>query len=192
MGTSKQSFHCVADGALAWSKPSAVERVPTAVASCPGSRLAVALEKPEGIVGGVASSQFQILLYGIADAGSADGITQLATLEGHLGEVSVIKFSPSGDKMASGDASNKVLVWNLKGGADAEKIIEWSMHTARVTSLASGSLDRHIYLWDVDSKEKKAKVEEVHKVGVSALAVCGAGKFASAGLDGFVQVYSVA
>lgn len=197
--TSKQGFHCVSGDALEWSKPSALERAPTAAASCPGSFLAVALERPDGGVSAVASSQFQILLYSVADAGSADGLVQQATLEGHPGEVSVIRFSPSGDKMASGDASNKVFVWNVSGGG-AEKVIDWSDHTARVTSLAwlggsqlvSGSLDRHIYVWDLETKKKKAKVMEAHKGGVGALTACGADKFASAGLDGFVFVHAVA
>lgn len=197
--TSKQGFHCVSGDALEWSKPSAVERAPTAAASFPGSFLAVALERPDGIVGGVASSQFQILLYGVADAGSADGVVLQATLDGHLGEVSVIRFSPSGDRMASGDASNKVFVWSVSGSG-AEKMFDLSLHTARVTSLAwlggsrlvSGSLDRHIYVWDLETKKPAAKVMESHKGGVGALTACGADKFASAGLDGFVHVHAVA
>jgi len=132
----------------------------------------------------------------VADAASADGLAQQTILEGHLGEICTIKFSPSGEFMASGDALNKILIW--KG---TELAHEWSMHTARVscldwlpgsTRLVSGSLDRHLVIWDLEGKEKKIKVEEAHKGGVQGLTACGAGKFASAGFDGFVHVYELA
>ncbi|CAJ1334375.1 unnamed protein product, partial [Effrenium voratum] len=58
MATGKKSFLCVdcASASLRWSKPEAVARRPTALASLPSARLAVALEQPDGSVGGVAST----------------------------------------------------------------------------------------------------------------------------------------
>lgn len=204
IATSKKSFHCIAtaDSALAWSKPSAVERAPTAVAALPGApgRVAVALEKPEGNVGGVEINKFDILLYSVADTSSADGLSQQAVLEGHKGEVSTIKFSPSGELMASGDANHKILIWTLGAGADAALHSELGNHTARIASLdwlpggtrlVSGSLDRHLFVWDIDGKDKRIKVEEAHKGGVSSVTACGAGSFASVGLDGFLNVYNL-
>ncbi len=69
----KNSFHCISETGIVWSKPAAVPRRPTALGTFPGKYVAVALEKPDGSVGGVQSAQFDILLYSVADAGSQRG-----------------------------------------------------------------------------------------------------------------------
>jgi WD40 repeat protein len=194
IATAKCNIHCVGTGSIEWSKAGALPRVPTAVATLPGSRVAVALEKPEGTVSGVQSSEYNISLYA-ASGTSAEGLTEQATLKGHLGEVTTIRFASSGKLMASGDASNKVVVWNLE--ADPPVLMHTlGLHTARVTcldwlangQLVTGSLDRHLVVWDAEAGAKKLKLEEVHKGGVTALAAATDGSFGSVGYDGFLEV----
>lgn len=197
--TTKQNFHCVSAGAIEWSKPGAVPRKPTAVASAPGSPgfLAVAIDKPEGSAGGVQSSLFQILIFAV-ESSAADGLVQKATLDKHLGEVCSLRFSPGGQRLASGDASNKVLVWDLRSGEAQLEISDWSFHTARVTcldwlsgdKLVTGSLDRHMFLFDATQPSTKVQLLEVHKAGVAAVAASGS-TFASVGHDGFLHIHQL-
>ena len=55
--------------------------------------------------------------------------------------------------------------------------------------LVSGSLDRHLFLWDVDAPAKRVQAKDVHKGGVTGLCACGETSFASVGHDGFVLVH---
>mmetsp|Transcript_4370 Transcript_4370/g.7510 ORF Transcript_4370/g.7510 Transcript_4370/m.7510 type:complete len:633 (-) Transcript_4370:75-1973(-) len=195
----KNSFHCVSDTKVEWSLPSAVPRRPTAVSTSPGRKVAVALEKPDGFVAGVASEQFDIHLFTVTDVASADGIKEETVLQGHKGEVSALAFSPSGEFLASGDGIRAVKVWNVSEGNTV--IANFGGHTARITCLewlpdgrrlVSGSLDRYVYVWNLDDEKKKLAISEAHKGGVSSLTVLGDGRFASAGLDGFVLVHELA
>jgi len=198
VATSKNNVICVSAGGIEWSK-AAVPRRPTAMASRPGppGLMAVAVEKPDGMVAGVASSQFDIMLFEVKDA-SADGIVEKAVLQKHSGEVCGLSFSPSGAFLASSDALNKVVVWSLGSEAPVVKV-DWSFHTARVTcldwlangKLVSGSLDCSLFVWDPESPASKVKVAAAHKGGVSAVAACPDGGFASVGHDGFVLVHSL-
>jgi len=202
VATGKHNFHCVGTTGVEWSKNAVFPRQPTALASLPGTpgHVAVALAKPDGTVGGVESSQFDILLFGVTDSASADGLSQQCVLSGHLHEVCAMRFCPAGGFLASADAGNKILVWKLGDGTATLHISGWSFHTARVTSLdwlpggrrlVSGSLDRHLYVFDVDSPDKRVQVTEAHKGGVTAVAGCGEGSFASVGLDGFLLVHKL-
>mmetsp|Transcript_41038 Transcript_41038/g.112995 ORF Transcript_41038/g.112995 Transcript_41038/m.112995 type:complete len:638 (+) Transcript_41038:89-2002(+) len=201
--TGERNLLCLGEDGVTWTKKGLVPRRPTAFACLPGAagaRLAVALEKPEGSVGGVESSQFEVHLFG-ANAASADSVAPQAVLEGHNGEVCALKFSHSGEFLASGDAKNKILVWGLNGeGAPKVVISDWALHTARVTCLdwlpdgkrlVSGSLDRYIYVWDTGAPSKRVTITEAHKGGVTAVAACGEGRFASVGHDGFLLVHQV-
>merc|ERR1712136_674407 len=114
VGGGKNSLLGISGGAVAWSKAGAFPRRPTAVASRPGALLAVALEMPEGIVGGVATNKFDILLYGVGDPGSFEGLSERAVLESHKFEVTTMKISPNGRFLASADASKNILVWGLE------------------------------------------------------------------------------
>jgi len=199
----KNSFHCLGAGGLEWTKPDAVSRRPTSIATSPGTgRMAIALERPEGMVSaGVQNSQFDIHLFNIGDAGSADGITPGNVLQGHLKEVTAMKFNPAGDLLASADSGNKIMVWSCSADGTATlAIAEWVLHTARVTCLdwlaggrrlVSGSLDQLVYVWDADKPSDKIKIAEAHKAGVSAVVSCGEKSFASVGNDGFLRVYQI-
>jgi len=197
--TGKKNFHCVSDKEVLWTKPAATERRATSMAVIPGSpgKLAVALEQPGGYVGGVASNEFDIVFFEVQDT-TADGLVEKAVLRKHLAEVSTMKFSPSGEFLATGDAANKIFIWSLASGTPMIHLSEWGFHTARIAclewlpggrKLVSGSLDRHLFLWDVDAPEKRIQVKEAHKGGVTSVAACGESSFASVGHDGFVLVH---
>lgn len=202
VATGKNNLMCLTEGGPAWRSDSPLPRRPTALALLPGSpgRLAVGLEKPEGTVGGIHSSQFDILLFSVTDVDSAAGLVQQAVLERHLGEISALRFSPSGDFLASADAANKIFVWNLLADPVVVQISEWSFHTSRVTCLdwlpgsgrlVSGSLDRHVYVWDMDAPTTRVQVAEAHKGGTCGIAAISENTFASVGHDGFLMVYQL-
>lgn len=200
--TSKQALLCLGVGGVEWRKNAAFPRRPTVLATLPSaSYMAVALDRPEQTIGGVQSSQFDIQLFNVSDANAAEGSVLQATLEGHIKEVSALRFAPSGEFLASADAGNKILVWTLTGERP-EKVVtsEWCLHTARINCLdwlpggrrlISGSLDRHIYVWDIDATKTKVHVPEAHKGGVTAIVACGERSFASVGHDGFLLVHEL-
>mmetsp|Transcript_35108 Transcript_35108/g.79170 ORF Transcript_35108/g.79170 Transcript_35108/m.79170 type:complete len:639 (+) Transcript_35108:61-1977(+) len=201
--TGKNSLVCLTAEGVAWSKPGALARRPTALACRPGSpgMLAVSMERPEGLTGGIASNQFDVLLYKYSSTGSADALEQPVVLSGsHLQDISALRFSPSGEFLASADAGNKIFIWNLAADPVKVKIDSWAFHTSRIASLewlpganrlVSGSLDQHLFVWDCDAPETRVKIADVHRGGVTAIAACDATSFASVGADGFMVVHKL-
>jgi len=219
IGSSKGSIHCVSDKGVEWSKPSLTKLPPTCFATHPGSKAAFGLDKPDGVVNGVRSNQYDIQLFGIAGANSPEGVVEQATLEGHNAEVTCLRFSPTGEFLASADAGKVVKIWCVGGGgysagtAVAQMSFEYNAHNARVSTLAwmpsgrtlvSGSLDQNIMVFDVDVEAKKVKLKEAlkkdlkstscsvaHRGGVTAIVATGDATFASVGADGFLSVHSI-
>lgn len=199
VATSKNSLICISDDKIEWSKPNAVPRRPTALATLPGGLLALAIEKTEGVVAGVANSEYDIQLFEIAEA-SVEGIREKAVLKKHSAEVTALRFSPSGEFLASSDAQKQILVWSLGGDTPEVKISDWVLHTTRVTcldwlpdsrKLLSGSLDQKVFVWNVDDPKTKVEIKQAHQGGVSSVAGCPDGSFASVGFDGFVRVHKI-
>jgi len=201
--TGKNSLVCVGPKEVVWAKPAALPRRPTALACRPGSpgQLAVALERPEGLAGGVASNKFEILLYNYKSTGSADALEQRAVLDGaHLQDISALRFSPSGEFLASADAGNKIFVWRLTADPVAICIDSWVFHTSRIACLewlpggnrlVSGALDQHLYVWDCDAPSTRVKIADVHRGGVTSIAAIDSSSFASVGADGFLVVHKL-
>ena len=197
VATGKKNFHCVSDSLL-WSKADAVARRPTAFATLAGKKAAVALEQPDGQTGGISSAQYDIHLFDITDE-TAAGLVEKAVLQKHLAEVCALRFSPTGEHLASSDAAHKIVVWSLDGTPTA-KISDWNFHTARVIALdwleggqklVSGSLDRHLFVWDLRAPDNKVQIKDTHKGGVTAVAAVSDASFASAGHDGFVLLHGL-
>lgn len=205
----KNGFCGLSVAGVAWNKPNAVPRQPTAVDSAPlRGLLAVALDKPEGMVAaGVQSSQFDIQLFNIeytssiAAGCSPDGIVPSHVLQGHQKEITALRFTPSGDMLASADAGSKIMVWSVAGDGSATcTITDFYLHTARVSSLdwlecgrrlVSGSLDQQVFVWNADKKSEYIKITEAHRGGVTSVTSCGAKSFASVGHDGFLKVHAI-
>jgi WD40 repeat protein len=184
VGSSKGTMHCVSDKGIEWSRAGLVKRSPTAFASAKGMKAAFGIDKPDTMVNGIPSEEYNIHLFGIAGVSAADGVMEEAVLQGHKAEVTCLKFSPTGEFLASGDSSKVIKIWCLmdggkgagKGGGyspgeapvlTAEMELEYNAHAARVTTLAwmpsgqllSGSLDQNITVWDIDYATKKVKVK---------------------------------
>jgi len=199
--STKGNFHAVMASGIAWTKDKAIPRPPTALGVLAGDvgRAAVGVEKPDGSVGGVESSQFDMHLFAVEDSGP-DSVTEQAVLSGHINQVTAARFHPHGDLLASADAGKNIFLWKLENNTAVLHISNWCMHTARVTSLdwlpggrrlVSGSLDRHVFVWDADTPASHVKVLEAHKGGVSAVAACSERTFASVGADGFTLIHEL-
>ncbi|KAI9438566.1 WD40 repeat-like protein [Lactarius indigo] len=131
-----------------------------------------------------------------------DGKTlqEAGLLHANGGLVSVLAFSPDGSKLAAGDSSGKVILYDV---AKCEMITpRWSFHTARVNTLswtadslhcASGALDTHVYVWSVRKPSKKITITNAVPGGVNAvLWVSDDGRLAGTGADAAVKVWQVA
>lgn len=195
---SKNSFHCVGASSLAWSKPNAVERKPTAAATLPGKKLAVAIDKPEGSVGGVQSTQFTINLYDITGAG-ADGFSKVAELNEHVHEVTALAFDDTGNLLATADTAKNIVIWDVSTSSSPSIKVKGLSQNAKVTSLqwmgstlVSGSLDANIAIFDVEAGKKKGQIDRAHKGGVNSVSRVSDKQFVSVGLDGFLNFYELA
>eukprot|EP00927_Polykrikos_kofoidii_P073226 TRINITY_DN6928_c0_g1_i1.p1 TRINITY_DN6928_c0_g1~~TRINITY_DN6928_c0_g1_i1.p1 ORF type:complete len:638 (+),score=81.77 TRINITY_DN6928_c0_g1_i1:79-1992(+) len=198
--TRKRNLHCVSSTAVEWTKESATEREPTALATLPGSVIAIALDRPDETVGGIPSQKFDIHLFAVADNLSPEGLVPTCVLEGHVARVCSMSFSPSGEFLASADANNKILVWNMKADPPTVVSSDFSRHTARVAALSwfpdgkrflSGSLDQRVSIHNVGAPAEKKHVDQLHKGGVTGLVACSNDTFASVGADGFLLVSRV-
>ena len=113
--------------------------------------------------------------------------------------MTALAFSPSGDSLAVGFSSGKIVVyksddWNVA-------ISRWSSHTGRVTSIAwnstgthavSGGLDTNVFVWSVAKPGSRVKAPNAHKEGVNGVAwIDSDRKVVSVGGDASVKVWKV-
>jgi WD40 repeat protein len=86
-----------------------------------------------------------------------------------LGEVSALAYSPDGAVLAAGDSLRYVLPLNSETLEAQHK--DWTYHTARITALAwspdcrhlaSGSLDTNIFVWSLEKKSSRIKIQAAH------------------------------
>lgn len=83
-------------------------------------------------------------------------------LQGHIGEICGLSFSPNGNYLASGDSSNRLSVWDLRMNS---KIFSSNQHSSSIRALAwnprssselasgGGSKDKSIKIWNINTKE---------------------------------------
>jgi len=129
-----------------------------------------------------------------------DGKTlqEAGLLNANGGLVSALAFSPDGSKLAAGDASGKIILYDV---AKREMITNrWSFHSARVNTLcwtadslhcASGALDTHIYVWSVRKPSKKIAIMNAIPGGVNGVLWLAEGRLAGTGADAAVRVWQV-
>ncbi|KAJ5709835.1 hypothetical protein N7493_009427 [Penicillium malachiteum] len=105
---------------------------------------------------------------------SATGLL-LNTLEGHLGQVLSLTFSPNGQLLVSASIDNTIRIWDVAVGV-LQKTLEG--HSDRVSSvafspndqlLASGSDDKTIQLWDLETGAQR-RIINGHLNWVSSVA----------------------
>jgi WD40 repeat protein len=125
-------------------------------------------------------------------------LQETGLLDANGGLVSALAFSPDGSKLAAGDTSGKIILYDV---AKREVITpRWSFHSARVNSLcwtadslhcASGALDTHIYVWSVRKPSQKVAIMNAVPGGVNAVFWVADGRLAGAGADAAVRVWQV-
>jgi WD40 repeat protein len=81
----------------------------------------------------------------------------VATLAGHVGNVTALAFSPNGRNLASGGADAALMMWDITDRTRPLRIAIMPGHGDKVASvafspdgrtLAAGSLDFSVHLWD--------------------------------------------
>ncbi|KAI0036110.1 WD40 repeat-like protein [Vararia minispora EC-137] len=131
-------------------------------------------------------------------------LSEAGTLTNNKGAVSALAFSPDGTKLAAGDSSGKIVLYDAKSLSMITG--RWSFHTARVLSvhwtadsqhLASGSLDTHVYIWSVAQPTKNIAIKNAVPGGATNVfwlrksTVAGSGALVAAGADACVRVWEV-
>ena len=139
--------------------------------------------------------------------GTATGERALPPLTDHPKPVYNLAYSPSGRHMASVGAGRWVILWELPEGLSEGEESEAPVghpldgHTGQVycaafspdgRTLATGSRDREIILWDVEKAEALGPSLEAHEGWVLGLAFSPDGRaLASASADGTVRIWAV-
>jgi WD40 repeat protein len=122
-------------------------------------------------------------------------------LTGSRAQITSLAYSPSGEYLAAGDSSGKIIVYSISSGDYTVKSRAWAFHVARITSLkfnstgshcVSGSLDTHVYIWSTLSFNKYIAIKNASKDGVWGVSWLGENRVVSSGGDGAVKVWDVA
>ena len=109
--------------------------------------------------------------------------------------VTAVRFSPDGLLLAAGDRFSGLWVWEARSGREFATLrghakgIPALERIAASDPLASASADGTVRLWDMHKLEESLKWT-AHEGGVLALSLHASGKFATAGTDNQVKVWS--
>ncbi|KAJ8674871.1 hypothetical protein QAD02_010657 [Eretmocerus hayati] len=137
------------------------------------------------VASGGADSHVLIWHVTFNEAGEAN-VTCVADLERHQRTVNVVRFSPSGELLASGDDESIIILWKLREGCEIpvvtgddiinqEQWNSWKVLRGHIEdvydlswspdscSLVSASLDNSIILWDVNKGKKISMISDYHK-----------------------------
>jgi eukaryotic-like serine/threonine-protein kinase len=120
----------------------------------------------------------------------------LAILEGNVGPVRTLAFTPDGQTLAVGADDGSVKIWDVarrevRLTLPAHKGPVWSVAFGRDGTLASGGDDGFVRLWQATSFEESRSI--VHAKGVRALAFSPDGRtLAIGGRDGALRLWDVA
>ena len=124
-----------------------------------------------------------------------DGPAKVATLEGHVEEVTSVSFDPTGACIVSGSQDNTLRLWEVDSG---KPLAALEGHTKWVTSVSfdptgacivSGSEDNTLRLWEAKSGKPLATLEG-HTDGVSSVSFSPTGaRIVSGSRDGTLRLW---
>ncbi|CAO1635314.1 unnamed protein product [Parajaminaea phylloscopi] len=95
-------------------------------------------------------------------------------IERNRSAITALSFAPTGQHLAAGDASGKILVFSPENGDLL--ISTWVFHTSRIAHIAwsadgkyalTGGLDTNVFRYSVDTPTKKQDVRNAHAGGVT-------------------------
>ena len=131
------------------------------------------------------------------DCGEAANRASTGILEGHIGGVNSVTFSPDGSLLAVGCNDKKVRLWDVAAGS---VLSEFGGHTGGVASvsfspdaktLASGSGDKTVRLWNITNGEPIA-ILGGHTSDVSSVSFSPDGMtLASGSADGSILLWDM-
>ncbi|OXU30243.1 hypothetical protein TSAR_008813 [Trichomalopsis sarcophagae] len=137
------------------------------------------------LASGGADSHVLIWHVTVNEAGEAT-VSCVADLERHQRTVNVVRFSPSGEMLASGDDESVIILWKQREGSEIpllpgddiqnkEQWNSWKVLRGHVEDvydlswspdsncLVSGSLDNSVILWNVHKGKKIAMLSDYNK-----------------------------
>jgi WD40 repeat protein len=121
-----------------------------------------------------------------------------ATLGGHSGSVTSVRFSPDGATLASAGSDGTVVLWDVATGQPRGEALQG--HAGRVdglafttdsATLASAGADRTILVWDVASGQRRGEPLVGHGGPVTDVRFLPDGRLVSGGLDERVILWDV-
>ena len=95
---------------------------------------------------------------------------QMATLSGHMGQVSCLTFSSDGKSLVSGSVDGSVKLWDMQTGEAVRTFYgqdDWFESvsiSADCTRIASGSGKGRIFLWDTQTGECHCTIWQYHSI----------------------------
>ncbi|OWB75108.1 hypothetical protein B5S31_g4963 [[Candida] boidinii] len=125
-------------------------------------------------------------------------LKEVKVLPTMVSKPSFLKISPKEDYLAAGDASGKIVCYDLS--TFAVKTSRWAFHTAKINSIAwnedndhivSGSLDTNFIVYSVSKPMRNIKKLNAHKEGVNAVCWIDNKTVASAGTDAALKLWKV-
>ena len=134
---------------------------------------------------------------GVVHVWNTADATLIRKIEGHKDAVYAVAISPDGSTLASGSYDQRIILWDLKTGAE-KKVLEG--HNGSISDLAfrpdgkvlaSASADRTVKLWDASSGARLDTLSESLKE-LNSVAWSPDGKrVAAAGVDNRIRVWQI-
>ena len=129
---------------------------------------------------------------------TAGKLTSRKRLENSRSTVSALAFSPDGARLAVGESSGKIVVYDAASGSVATS--RWAFHVGRVTALAwhpqgdrclSTALDTHWYVWSLSKPAKKVEKKNAHQGGATGCVWIDDLVIVTSGADGTLKKWQI-